>query len=129
MKSGDLAQQIRRLDRVRTLAPEDGERKGTYPLMDCNELMGQARMYVRGGEQFTDQGDRSNAHHDRRAAVDASRENVLRRIDLRHSDQGNRRAGQDGAVGPVAAKKPADVNADPEPAREADQEEPGCLWE
>src|SRR6202048_4275591 len=34
VKSGDLAQQIRRPDRVRTLAAEDGERKGTYPPMD-----------------------------------------------------------------------------------------------
>src|SRR6266436_8596876 len=30
MKRGDLAQQIRRMDRVRTLAAEDGEREGTY---------------------------------------------------------------------------------------------------
>src|SRR5260370_30703733 len=40
MKSGDLVQQIRRLDRVRTLAAEDGEREGTYPPMGCNELVG-----------------------------------------------------------------------------------------
>jgi hypothetical protein len=40
MKSGDLVQQIRRLDRVRTLAAEDGEREGTYPQMGCNELVG-----------------------------------------------------------------------------------------
>src|SRR5260221_3715098 len=40
MKSGDLAQQIRRLDRVRTLLAEDGEREGTYPPMGCNELVG-----------------------------------------------------------------------------------------
>src|SRR5712672_4300401 len=65
VKSGDLAQQIRRLDRVRTLAAKDGERKGTYPPMDCNELTGQARMYVRGGEQFADQGDRGNSYQDR----------------------------------------------------------------
>ena len=38
MKSGDLAQQIRRLDRVRCLLAEDGEREGTYPPMGCNEL-------------------------------------------------------------------------------------------
>src|SRR5712671_3407772 len=43
MKSGDLAQQIRRLDRVRTLAAEDGEREGTYPPMGSRELAGQAR--------------------------------------------------------------------------------------
>src|SRR3977135_4008015 len=42
MKSGDLAQQIRRLDRLRTLAAEDGEREGTYPPMGLRELAGQA---------------------------------------------------------------------------------------
>src|SRR5258707_766016 len=50
MKSGDLMQQIRRLDRVRTLAAEGGEREGTYTLMGCRELAGQAGVYVRGGE-------------------------------------------------------------------------------
>src|SRR5712672_3188410 len=129
MKSGDLAQQIRRLDRVHSLAAEDGERKGTYPPMDCNELAGQARMYVRGGEQFADQGVRGNSYQDRRAAIDASRENVLRRIDLRYSDQGNRIAGQDGAVGPVAVQKSTDVDAEPEPTRETDHEEAATLWE
>src|SRR5271155_3375442 len=38
MKSGDLAQQIRCLDRVRTLAAEDGEREGAYAPMGCREL-------------------------------------------------------------------------------------------
>ncbi len=129
MKSGDLAQQIRRLDRVRTLAAEDGEREGAYPLMRCRELAGQARMYVRGGEHVADQGERGNSYHDRRAAVDASRENVLRRVDLRHSDQSNRIAGQDGAVGPVAVQKSTDVDTEPEPAREADQEQVASLRE
>src|SRR6266853_158174 len=128
-KSGDLAQQIRRLDRVRTLAAEDVEREGTYPLMGCRELSGQARMYIRGGEQFADQGDRDNSYHDRGASVDASPEDVLRRVDLRHSDQGNCVAGQDGAVGPVAVQKSTGVDAEPEPAREADHEEAATLWE
>src|SRR3981189_331381 len=97
--------------------------------MGCQELTGHARMYVRGGEQFADQGDRSNSYQDRRAAIDASRENVLRRIDLRHSDQGNGIAGQDSAVGPVAVQKSTDVDAEPEPAREGDHEEAGTLWE
>src|SRR6202040_881988 len=48
MKSGALAQQIRRLDRVRALAAEDGEREDTDPLMRCRELAGQTRMDVRG---------------------------------------------------------------------------------
>jgi hypothetical protein len=129
MKSGDLAQQIRRLDRVRTPATEDGERERTYPPMGCRELARQARMDVRGGEHVADQGERGNSDHDRRAAVDASRENVLRRVDLRHSDQGNRIAGQDGAVGPVAVQKSSDVDGEPEPAREADHEEATTLWE
>ena len=37
--SGDLVQQIRRLDRVRTLAAEDGKREATDPPMGCNELV------------------------------------------------------------------------------------------
>ncbi len=54
-----------------------------------------------------------------RAPVDASQEDVLRRVDLRHSDQGDRIAGQDGAVGPpVAVQKSTGVDGDPEPARE-----------
>jgi hypothetical protein len=128
MKSGDLVQQIRRLDRVRSLAAEDGECEGTYPPMDCNELAGHARMDVRGGEHVTDQRESGNSDHDRRAAVDASRENVLRRVDLRHSDQGNRIAGQDAAVGPVAVQKSTDVDAEPEPAREADHKQAAALW-
>src|ERR1700693_3597787 len=97
--------------------------------MGCNELAGQARMDVRGGEQFADQGERGNSYHDRRATVDASRENVLRRIDLRHSDQGNRIAGEDGAVGPVAVQETTDVDAEPEPAREAGHEKAATLCE
>src|SRR6202140_4825145 len=127
-KSGDRAQQSRRLDRVRTLAAEDVERQGTYPLMGCRKLSGQARMYVRGGEQFADQGDRGNSYHDRGAPIDASRENVLRRVDLRHSDQGNRIAGQDAAVGPVAVQKSTGVDAEPEPGREADHKQAPALW-
>jgi hypothetical protein len=65
--------------------------------MGCCELAGQARINVRGGEHVADQGERGNSYYDRRAAIDASRENVLRRVDLRHGDQGNRIAGQDGA--------------------------------
>ncbi len=86
-------------------------------------------MDVRGGEEVADQGERCNSHHDRRAPVDASRENIFRRIDLRHGDQGNRIAGQDGAVGPVAVKKSTDVDTEPEPAREADHKQAGTLWE
>src|SRR6267378_2836306 len=127
MKSGDLVQQTSRLDRVRTFAAEDGKREGAYTLMGCNELAGQARMDVRGGEHVTDQRERGNSYHDRRAAVDASRENILRRVDLRHSDQGHRIAGQDGAIGPVAVQKSTDVDAEPKPAREADQEEVASL--
>jgi hypothetical protein len=74
-------QQTSRLDRVRTLAAEDGKREGTHPLIGCNELAEQARVDVRGGEQFADQGERGNSDHDRRAAVDAGRENVLWRVD------------------------------------------------
>ena len=90
MKSGDLTQQIRRVDRVRTFAAEDGEREGPYPLMRGRELADQARMYVPGGEHVADQAERGNSYHDRRTAVDASSENVLRRVDLRHSDLSNR---------------------------------------
>src|SRR5712672_4264130 len=90
MKRGDLAQKIRGLDRVRTFAAQDGKRKGTYPPMDCYELAGQARMNVRVGEQFADQGERGNSYHDRRATIDPGPEYVLRRVDLRYSDQGIR---------------------------------------
>ncbi len=38
MKSGDLVQQSSQLDRVRTLAAEDGEREGTDPPMGGREL-------------------------------------------------------------------------------------------
>src|SRR5258707_13318966 len=117
------------MEGARGRAGGGGEGKGPPPPMGCNELAGQARMDVRGGEQFADQGDRANPYHDRRAPVDSSRENVLRRIDLRHRDQGNRIAGQDGAVGPVAVQKSTEVDAEPEPAREADHEEAGTLWE
>jgi hypothetical protein len=40
MKRGDLAQQGSRLDRVRTLAAEDGKREGMHLPMGCNELAG-----------------------------------------------------------------------------------------
>ncbi|MFZ2107323.1 MAG: hypothetical protein WAV18_18460 [Roseiarcus sp.] len=90
MKSGDLAQQIRRVGRVRTFAAEDGEREGPHPLMRSRELADQARMYVPSGEHVADEAKRGNSHHDRRAAVDASSENVLRRVDLRYSDLSNR---------------------------------------
>jgi hypothetical protein len=86
-------------------------------------------MNVRGGEQFADQCERGNSYHDRRAPIDASRENVLRRVDLRHSDQGNCIAGQDGAVGPVAVQNSTGVDAEAEPAREADHEEAATLGE
>src|SRR6202043_2578309 len=62
MKSGDLTQQICRLDRMRTFPTEDGEREGTYPLMRCGELADQARIYVWGGEHVADQGERGNPH-------------------------------------------------------------------
>src|SRR6202035_3866186 len=104
------------------------EHEGTYPPMGLCELAGQARMDVRGGEHVAYQGERSNSHHDRRAPVDSSQEDVPRRIDLRHSDQGDRIAGQDGAVGPVAVQKSTDVDAEPEPAREADQKQAAALW-
>src|SRR6266446_2247961 len=128
MKSGDLVQQTSRLDRVRTFAAEDGKREGAYTLMGCNELVGQARMDVRGGEHVTDQREGGNSDHDRCAAVDARRENVLRRVDLRHSDQGNRIAGQDAAVGPVPVQQSTNVDAEPEPAREADHKQAAALW-
>src|ERR1700687_2029457 len=97
--------------------------------MVCNELAGQARMDVRGSEQFADQGERGNPYHDRRAPVGPSRENVLRRIDLRHRAQGHGLTGQDGAVAPVAVKKSTEVDAEPEPTRETDHEEAATLWE
>src|ERR1700676_5653983 len=129
MKSGDLAQQIRRLDRIRALAAKDGEREGPRPPMGLCELAGEARMDIRGGEHVADQGERGNSPHDRRAPVDTSQEDVLRRVDLRHSDLSYRIAGQDGAVGSVAVQKSTDVDAEPEPAREADHEEAATLWE
>src|SRR6202049_5143151 len=46
IKSGDLAQHAGRLARARSLAAEDGERKGTSPPMRCRELAGQARVDV-----------------------------------------------------------------------------------
>src|SRR5258707_10102039 len=36
MKRGDLAQQIRRLDRDHSLDPEDVDRESSYPTMGCN---------------------------------------------------------------------------------------------
>jgi hypothetical protein len=90
MKSSDLTQQIRRMGRVRALAAEDGKREDPYPLMRCPELADQAQMHVWGGEQVADEGQRGNSYHDRRTAVDARSENVLRRVDLRHSDLSNR---------------------------------------
>src|SRR5260370_8935426 len=84
-------------------------------------------MDVRGGENGTDQRGGGNSAHERRAAVDARRENVLRRVDLRHSDQGHRISGQDAAVGPVTVQKATDVDAQPEPTSEADQKQPPRL--
>src|SRR5260221_25754 len=110
-------------DSTRPRAGEEGGREAKYPPMGRRELAGQTRMDVRGGEHVADQRERGNSYHDRRAAVDASRENILRRVDLRHSDQGHRIAGQDGAIGPVAVQKSTDEDAEPKPAREADQEE------
>ena len=129
MKSGDLAQQIRRLGRVCALAAEDGEREGADAPMGRRELPGQTRMDVRGGEHVADQGKRGNSYDDHRAAVDASQENILRRIDLGHGNQSNRKTGQHGAVGPVAVQKSTDVDAEPEPAREADHEQFASLRE
>lgn len=77
----------------------------------------------------TDQREGGYSDHDRRAAVDASRENVLWRIDLRHSDERDRIAGQDAAVGPVAVQKSTDVDAEPEPGREADHKQAAALCE
>jgi len=123
MKTGDLAQQRGRLDRVRNLAAEDVEREGTYAPMGCRELAGESRVDIRGGEHVADQGERGNSYDDRRAAVDASQENVLRRIDLRHGDHSNGITGQHGALGPVAVEEPTDADAEPEPACEADHEQ------
>jgi hypothetical protein len=50
MKSGDLPQQIGRLERVRTFAAEDGKRQDAHSLMRGDELTDQARMHIRGGE-------------------------------------------------------------------------------
>ena len=50
MKSGDLAQQIRRPDRVCALAAEDGEREGTDAPMGRREL-GRTDPYGRSGRR------------------------------------------------------------------------------
>jgi hypothetical protein len=128
-KGGDLAQQIRGLDWVRALAAEDGEREGPHALMGRREFAGETRVNVRRGENVADQRERGNSHHDRRAAVDASGENILRRVDLRHRDQSNRISGQHRAVGPVAVQKSTGADAEPEPAGEADHEQRARLWE
>ena len=128
-KSCDLAQQIRRLDRVCTLAAQDGEREGTDTPLGCSELAGQSGIEIWGGEPVADQGESGNSHHDRRPPVYASVEYALRRVDLDHSDQGDGIAGQDGAVRPVAIQETADVDAEPEPSRECDDEQLALLGE
>ena len=50
-------------------------------------------------------------------------------LDLDHSDQGDGIAGQDGAVRPVAVEETADVDAEPEPSRECDDEQLALLGE
>ena len=52
-----------------------------------------------------------------------------RRVDLRHRDQGDGIAGQHGAVRPVAIQKSTDIDAKPEPAREAQHEQLARLGE
>ncbi len=128
-KSGDLAQQSRRLDWIRTLAAEDGARESAYAPMGRLKLAGQTRMNIRGGEHVTDQGERGNSYNDRRAPVHTSQKNILRRVDPRDSDESNRITGQHGAVGPVAVQKSTGVDAEPEPAREGDDEQLASLRE
>ena len=108
---------------------EDGAREGVHPTLGRRELAGEARIYARGGEHVGDQAERGNSHHDRGTPVDASQENALRRVDQLHGDDRDRIAGEDGAVGPVAVQESADVDAEPEPAREADQEQLAALRE
>jgi hypothetical protein len=43
--------------------------------------------------------------------------------------RGNRITGEDRTVGSVAVQKSADIDAEPEPARETDHEQVACLWE
>jgi hypothetical protein len=86
-------------------------------------------MKVWGGEPVADQGKDGNSHHDRRSPVYAGVEYAPRRVDLRHGDQGNGVAGQGGAVRPVAIQKTADVDAEPEPARECQDEQLAGLCE
>ena len=86
-------------------------------------------MQARRAKYVADQGERGNSYHNSRAAVDPSEENVLRRVDLGHGDQSNRIAGQDRAVGPATIQKPGDIDAEPEPRREADREQLAILRE
>ena len=46
-----------------------------------------------------------------------------------HSDEGYREAGEDYTVGSVAIQKSTNVDAEPEPAREADHEQVASLGE
>ena len=122
-------QQIRRLDRVCAFAAQDGARQGTHAPLGCSEPVGQTRMKVWGGEPVVDQREGGNSHHDRSAAVYAGVEYARRRVDLRHRDQGDGVAGQDGAVRPVAIQKTTDVDAKPEPSRECQHEQLARLCE
>ena len=70
--------------------------------MHRTELTGKVLMDVRGKENIVDQGERSNSHCDHSAAVDACYENVLWRVDLYHSDEGYREAGDNYTGGSVA---------------------------
>ena len=54
MESGDLAQQISRLDGVRPFALEDSDREGAYPLMHRGKLGGKDSMKIRGKEHVVD---------------------------------------------------------------------------
>ena len=128
-KSCDLAQQIRRLDRVCAFAAQDGARQSTHAPLGCSEPVGQTRMKVWGGEPVVDQREGGNSHHDRSAPVYAGVEYARRRVDLRHRDQGDGVAGQDGAVRPVAIQKTTDVDAKPEPSRECQHEQLARLCE
>ena len=68
MKGGDLAQQVRRLDRVRSRRG-DGEREGAYTPLGCCELAGQTGIRF-GRANVADQSGGGNSYDDGRAAVD-----------------------------------------------------------
>ena len=117
------------LDRVCALTAQDGAREGTDTPLGCSELAGQSGIKVRGGEPVADQSEGGNSHDDGRASVYPGIEYALRRVDLGHGDQGDRIAGQDGAVRPVAVQETADIDAEPEPTRERDDEQLALLGE